>query len=82
MNFKRADQLIQQLILKSLDQSPNAEIEDFEPLVDMFINFWQFDSFTDMAEKIGEAGIEDPEKLPQFIYRLGNFRSKRNDEGY
>ena len=31
--FKRADQLIQQLILKSLDKSHNADIEDFEPLV-------------------------------------------------
>ena len=61
--FKRADQLIQQLILKSLDKSHNAEIEDFEPVVDMFINFWQFDSFQEMAENIRDAGIEEPEKL-------------------
>ena len=61
--FKRADQLIQQLILKSLDKSHNAEIEDFEPLVDMFINFWQFDSFQEMAENIRDAGFEEPEKL-------------------
>ena len=61
--FKRADQLIQQLILKSLDKSPNAEIEDFEPLVDMFINFWQFDSFQEMAENIRDAGVEEPDKL-------------------
>ena len=61
--FKRADQLIQQLILKSLDKSHNADIEDFEPLVDMFINFWQFDSFQEMAENIRDAGVEEPEKL-------------------
>ncbi len=63
LEFKRADQLIQQLILKSLDKSPNAEIEDFEPLVDMFINFWQFDSFQEMAENIRDAGVEEPDKL-------------------
>ena len=61
--FKRADQLIQQLILKSLDKSHNADIEDFEPLVDMFINFWQFDSFQEMAENIRDAGVEEPAKL-------------------
>ncbi len=61
--FKRADQLIQQLILKSLDKSHNADIEDFEPLVDMFINFWQFDSFQEMAENIRDAGLEEPAKL-------------------
>lgn len=61
--FKQADQLVQQLILKSLDKSPDAEIEDFEPVVDMFIDFWKFDSFRDMAEKIEETGTDDPEKL-------------------
>ena len=61
--FKRADQLVQQLILKSLDKSPNADIEDFESVVDMFINFWQFDSFQEMAENIRDAGVEEPDKL-------------------
>ena len=61
--FKQADRLIQQLILRSIDKSPNADIEDFEPVVDMFINFWQFDSFREMAEDIKDVGIEEPEKL-------------------
>lgn len=61
--FNQADQLVQQLILKSIDKSPNAEIEDFEPVVEMFIDFWKFDSFREMAEDIKEAGIEEPEKL-------------------
>ena len=61
--FKQADQLIQQLILKSLDKSLNADIEDFEPVVDMFIDFWKYDSFLEMAENIRDAGIEEPEKL-------------------
>ena len=61
--FNQADQLVQQLILKSIDKSPNAEIEDFEPVVEMFIDFWKLDSFREMAEDIKEAGIEEPEKL-------------------
>lgn len=61
--FKQADGLIRQLILGSIDKSPNAEIEDFGPLVDMFIEFWQFDSFRDMAENIRDAGVEEPDKL-------------------
>ena len=61
--FNQADQLIQQLILKSIDKSPDAEIEDFEPVVEMFIDFWKFDSFREMAEDIKDAGIEEPEKL-------------------
>ena len=61
--FKQADGLIRQLILGSIDKSPDAEIEDFEPLVDMFIEFWKFDSFRDMAENIKDAEIEKPEKL-------------------
>lgn len=61
--FKQADGLIRQLILGSLDKSPDAEIEDFEPLVDMFIEFWKFDSFRDMVENIKDAGVEEPDKL-------------------
>ena len=61
--FKQADGLIRQLILGSIDKSQDAEIEDFEPLVDMFIEFWKFDSFRDMAENIKDAEIEKPEKL-------------------
>ena len=61
--FKQADQLVQRLILKSLDKSPDAEIEDFEPVVNMFIDFWKFDSFRDMAKDIKDAEIERPEKI-------------------
>ena len=61
--FKHADQLVKQLILQSMDKSPNADIEDFEPVVDMFIDFWKFDSFREMAKDIKDAGLEEPDKL-------------------
>ena len=61
--FKQADQLVKQLILQSMEKSPNADIEDFEPVVDMFIDFWKFDSFREMAKDIKDTGIEEPDKL-------------------
>ena len=61
--FKQADRLVQQLILQSIDKNPDAEIEDSEPVIQMFLDFWKFDSFLEMAEDIKEAGIEEPEKL-------------------
>ena len=63
LEFERADQLIQQLILQSIEKDPDADIEDFESMVDMFIDFWKFDSFQEMADKIKDTGIEEPEKL-------------------
>ena len=63
LEFERADRLIQQLILQSTDKNPEVDIEEFKSLVDMFIDFWEFDSFQDMAEKIKDAGVEEPEKL-------------------
>ena len=63
LEFEKADRLIQQLILQSTDKNPDADIDDFESLVEMFIDFWKFDSFQDMAAKIRDSGIEEPEKL-------------------
>ncbi|MDE0016479.1 MAG: ATP-binding protein [Candidatus Poribacteria bacterium] len=63
LEFEKADRLIQQLILQSTDKNPDADIDDFESLVEMFIDFWKFDSFQDMAAKISESGIEEPGKL-------------------
>ena len=61
--FNQADQLVQQLILKSIDKNPDADIDDFKPMVQMFLDFWKFDSFREMAEDVKDTGIEEPEKL-------------------
>ena len=63
LEFERADRLVQQLILQSTNKNPDADIGDFERMIQMFLDFWRFDSFQDMAEKIKNAGIEEPEKL-------------------
>lgn len=61
--FKHADQLVRGLIRQSIDKNPDAEIDDFKPMVQMFLDFWKFDSFREMAEDVKDAGIEEPEKL-------------------
>ena len=61
--FKQANQLVRQLIQQSTDKNPTAEIKDFEPMIQMFLDFWKFDSFREMAEDIKNTGIEEPEKL-------------------
>lgn len=63
LEFEKADRLVQQLILQSIDKNPDVEINDFEPMIRMFLEFWRFDTFRDLAEKIKEAGIEEPQKL-------------------
>ena len=61
--FKRADQLVRQLIQQSTDKNPTAEIKDFESMIQMFLDFWKFDSFREMAAEIKNTGIQEPEKL-------------------
>ena len=61
--FKHADQLVRGLIRQSIEKNPDAEIEDSEPVIQMFLEFWRFDTFREMAEDIKDAGIEEPEKL-------------------
>lgn len=61
--FKQADRLVQQLILRSIDKNPNSEIKDFEPMIQMFLDFWRFDTFRELAEDIKKTGIDQPEKL-------------------
>ena len=61
--FEQADRLVQRLILDSVDKNLNAEINDFEPMIQMFLEFWRFDSFREMAKDIKDAEIEDPNKL-------------------
>ncbi len=51
------------LVNFTFDKNPDVEINDFEPMIQMFLEFWRFDAFRDLAEKIKEAGIEEPQKL-------------------
>ena len=61
--FNRADRLVKQIILKSIENNPGSEIKDYDPIIDLFLNFWRHDTFLDMAEDIKRTGIDNPEKI-------------------
>lgn len=61
--FNRADQLISQLILQAIDKNPAADVSHFEPIIQMFLEFWEFDTFRDMAQDLANAEFEETEKL-------------------
>ena len=61
--FNRADHLVKQIILKSIENNPGSEIKDYDPIIDLFLNFWRYDTFLDMAEDIKRTGIDNPEKI-------------------
>ena len=61
--FKQADQLVRQMIRRALDKNPTADVEQFEPIIQMFLDFWEFDSFREMAEDLTEVDLQDTEKM-------------------
>ena len=61
--FNRADTLIRQLITQSIDKNPTADVSEFESLIEMFLEFWEFDTFRDMAQDLANAKFAETEKL-------------------
>ena len=59
--FSRADSLVKQIILKSIENNPGSEIKDYDPIIDLFLHFWRHDTFLDMAEDIKKT--DNPEKI-------------------
>ena len=61
--FKQADRLVRQMIRQAIDKNPTADVEQFEPIIQMFLDFWEFDSFREMAKDLTEADLQDTEKM-------------------
>ena len=61
--FNRADTLIRQLIRQAIDKNPAADVSEFEPLIQMFLEFWEFDTFRDMAQDLANAEFTETDKL-------------------
>ena len=61
--FNRADTLIRQLILQAINKNPASDVSEFDPLIQMFLEFWEFDTFRDMAQDLADAEFAETEKL-------------------
>ena len=60
---KRALKLADQLVRQSIERNPTADVQELEPLIQMCLNFLEFDAFWEIAEDLTEAEFQDSEKL-------------------
>ena len=64
---KRALKLADQLIRQAIEKNPIADAEEVEPLIQMCLNFLEFDAFWEIATDLTETDFEDTEKLVNLI---------------
>ena len=74
--FKQADRLVRQMIRQALDKNPTADVEQFEPIIQMFLDFWEFDSFREMALDLTEADLQDTDKMIELFREWEILKSK------
>ena len=60
---KRALKLADQLVRQSIEKNPTADIQELEPLIQMCLDFLEFDAFWEIAQDLTEAEFHDSEKL-------------------
>lgn len=59
----RALKLADRLIRQAIDKNPTADTTELEPLIQMCLDFLEFDAFWEIASDLTEAELEDPGKL-------------------
>lgn len=59
----RASKLADRLIRQAIDKNPIADTTELEPLIQMCLDFLEFDAFWEIASDLTEAELEDPGKL-------------------
>ncbi len=60
---KRAQKVADRLIKEVLTKNPVADDKAQEPMVQMFIDYLEFDAFWDLAQELTETKLEDTGKL-------------------
>ena len=48
---------------QSIEKNPTADIQELEPLIQMCLDFLEFDAFWEIAQDLTEAEFQDSEKL-------------------
>ena len=56
---RRALQLADKLVRQSIAKNPTASVEDLQPIVQMSLDFLEFDAFVEIAEDLVEADLHD-----------------------
>ena len=65
---RRALKLADRLVRQAIEKNPTADFEEFEPVIQTYLDFLEFNAFWEIVEDLTETGLEDTEKL------LGLFR--------
>lgn len=60
---RRALKIADKLVRQTIEKNPNADIEEFDPLIQMCLDFLEFDAFWEIAAELTETEIEDTGKL-------------------
>ena len=60
---RRASKIADKLVRQAIEKNPNADIEEFDPLIQMCLDFLEFDAFWEIAAELTETEIEDTGKL-------------------
>ena len=60
---KRALKIADKLVSQAIKKNPIAETEDHEPLIQVCLDFLEFDAFWEITEDLTETEFDDTEKL-------------------
>lgn len=60
---RRAEKLVDKLVKGVISRNPTATVEDQERVIQMGLDFLEFDAFWDLAEQISETNLVEAEKL-------------------
>ena len=56
---RRALKLADQLVRQSIEKNPTAPVMELEPIIQMCLDFLEFDAFLEIAEDLAEADLEN-----------------------
>ena len=56
---RRAMRLADQLVRQSIEKNPTAPLEELEPIIQMCLNFLEFDAFLEIASELVEADLHN-----------------------
>ena len=56
---RRALKLADQLVRQSIEKNPTASVMELEPIIQMSLDFLEFDAFLEIAEELAEADLEN-----------------------
>ena len=60
---RRALRLADQLVRQSIERNPTAPIEQLQPIVEMSVDFLEFDAFVEIASELVDADLHNTETI-------------------